>query len=67
MNKDVISGLHKADCNGRRFAYMQAMILIFLMGKYMLHCKNVSEGGRARTETLWMNYEVENGQISLIM
>ena len=26
-----------------------------------------AEGGRARTETLWMNYEVENGQISLIM
>ena len=24
-----------------------------------------AEGGRARTETLWMNYEVENGQISL--
>lgn len=26
-----------------------------------------AEGGRARTETLWMNYEVENGQISLII
>ena len=26
-----------------------------------------AEGGRARTETLWMNYEVENGQISLFM
>ena len=26
-----------------------------------------AEGGRARTETLWMNYEVENGQLSLIM
>lgn len=26
-----------------------------------------AEGGRARTETLWMNYEVENGQISLLI
>lgn len=25
------------------------------------------EGGRARTETLWMNYEMEYGQISLIL
>lgn len=24
-----------------------------------------TEGGHARTETLWMNYEIENGQISL--
>lgn len=24
-----------------------------------------AEGGRARTETLWMNYEMEDGQLSL--
>lgn len=36
-----------------------------LQGWNKVQKATIAEGGRARIETLWMNYEIENGQISL--
>ena len=47
--------------------YDNAMYNDILQGWNKVQNHTRAEGGRARTETLWMNYEVENGQISLIM
>ena len=36
-----------------------------LQGWNKVQKATIEDGGRARIETLWMNYEIENGQISL--
>ena len=64
-HKELLDVLVRHKGKVRWSGYDNDMYNNTLQGWNKVQKATIAEGGRARIETLWMNYEIENGQISL--